>query len=284
MARLAFALRMAKERWSKDHSLCPYCESKLFVRLQRKWVLIEARQCIHCGLIYRWPTDPADGTRDFYENGYEGQQATELPHASELERMSSRNFAATQFDKHHRVAFLERTLGNAHGRALLDFGCSWGYSVWQYLASGWRAYGFEFDEDRSEFGRRHLKLDIRSSLEEFRGMRFDIILADHALEHVARPGITLDTLARMASHASALVIFVPNGSCTAARRLGVGWGPLIGEAHTVGFTMSWFARNLVRHGWDPEFYTSAGVKLPKAEYLTEFDEICVVAQRRPDTD
>jgi 2-polyprenyl-3-methyl-5-hydroxy-6-metoxy-1,4-benzoquinol methylase len=279
MARLTFALRMMKERWNRERSLCPYCEALFSIRLQRKWMLIEARQCIYCGLIYRWPTDPTDGVRDFYEDGYEGQQATDLPSPSELERMVSQNFASTQFDKHDRGVFLNRTLGAADGRKLLDFGCSWGYSVWQYQAAGYRACGFELDRHRASYGREHLRLDVRSSLEDFRDPRFDIILADHALEHVPRPGVTLDSLAKLAGDASILVVFVPNGSCAAARRLGVSWGPFIGEAHTVAFTMDWFSRNLARHGWNAVLYDSAGMPLPRGEYLTDHDEICVVARR-----
>jgi 2-polyprenyl-3-methyl-5-hydroxy-6-metoxy-1,4-benzoquinol methylase len=279
MARLSFAARMALDRWNKDRSLCPYCGSLFATRLQRKWILIEARQCIHCGLIYRWPTDSAEGAIGFYENGYDGQQATELPSPLELERLAAENFASTQFDKHDRCLFLDRTLGSARGRTLFDFGCSWGYSVWQYQAAGWRACGFELDRHRANYGQAHLKLDVRSSLEDFRDARFDVILADHSLEHVARPGATLDGLTRLASDAAALVVFVPNASCGPARRLGVGWGPFIGEAHTVAFTIDWFARNLARHGWTASFYDSAGASLPRGEYLADQAEICVVAQR-----
>jgi hypothetical protein len=278
MARLTFAMRMLKDRWDTEHSLCPYCESRFSIRLQRKWMLIEARQCVHCGLIYRWPTDPVGGARDFYENSYDGQQATDLPDPAELERLTSQNFASTRFDKHSRGAFLNRTLGAAGGRKLLDFGCSWGYSLWQYQAAGYVACGFELDRHRTSYGREHLRLDIRSNLEDFRDERFDVILADHSLEHVPRPGATLDSLTKLAAEASTLVVFVPNGSCTAARRLGVGWGPLIGETHTVAFTMDWFARNLTRYGWNAAFYDSDGAPLPLGEYLTNDDEICVVAR------
>jgi hypothetical protein len=141
IARLAFAL----DRLNTEHSLCSYCESRFSIRVQRKWMLIEARQRVHFGRIYRWPTDPVGGARDFYESSYDGQEATDLPDPADLERMTSPNFASTRFDKHSRGAFLNRTLGAAGGRKLLDFGCSWGYSVWQYQAAGYVACGFELD-------------------------------------------------------------------------------------------------------------------------------------------
>jgi len=45
---------MLRARWSRRRSLCPYCESSLHRRLQRKRLLIEARKCEFCGLIFRW--------------------------------------------------------------------------------------------------------------------------------------------------------------------------------------------------------------------------------------
>jgi SAM-dependent methyltransferase len=277
MARLAFAWRMLKDRWREDCGLCPYCQSRFSARLQRKHFLIEARKCLHCGLIYRWPTDPAEGVREFYETAYEGQQATTLPEGPGSD--DDPDEFSTAHDKKDRIAFLERTLGPPAGRTLLDFGCSWGYSVRQYQMAGWRASGFELDRQRAAIGPEKLNVEIRSSLDELKNHRFDVILSDHSFEHVPRPGSTLDAWSTLAAHNGALVLFVPNGSCTAARRLGVQWGPFIGEPHTVAFTNDWFARNLPRHGWRPAFYDSAGFPLGEGEYLTEYEETCVIALR-----
>jgi 2-polyprenyl-3-methyl-5-hydroxy-6-metoxy-1,4-benzoquinol methylase len=284
LARLAFALRMATERWKSERSLCPYCESRFSLRLQRKWLLIEARQCIHCGLIFRWPTDPEGGARDFYEKNYDGQHATDMPTAKVLDRLVAQNFVGSSYDKSDRVLFLQRTLGASRGRKLLDFGTSWGYSLHQYKAAGWRVAGFELDRHRAKFGRDRLNLTIHSTLDELRNQRFDVVLSDHALEHVSRPGKILDIWTTITKGKAALVIFVPNASCAAARRLGVAWGPFIGEAHTVAFTMQWFMHNLPRHGWQADFYGSDGLKLPTGEYLMDHGEICVVARCRDATE
>jgi hypothetical protein len=278
MARLSFAWRMVKERWRPGNALCPYCDSRFAARLQRKWLLIEARQCLYCGLIFRWPTDPAGANRDFYETDYEGQQATDVPDAAAAATLAADGFAGTSWHRADRVGFVERALGKADGRRLLDFGCSWGYATRQYKSAGWAARGFEIDRRRAEFGRTALGLDIVSDLAEFRGQKFDVILADHSLEHVPRLGDTLDVWSGLTAQHAAFVVFVPNASCRAARRLGVGWGPFIGESHTVAFTMDWFARNLPRHGFRAEFRRPDGVPLPEGEYLDDCAEICVVAR------
>lgn len=278
MARLSFALRMARQRWSRDNALCPYCESRFAERLQRKWLLIEARRCLHCGLIFRWPTDPAEANVTFYETDYDGQQATDIPDAAAAAALAANGFAGTDWHRGGRMRFVERALGKSDGRTLLDFGSSWGYATHQYKVAGWAACGFEVDRRRAEFGRVALGLDIRSDLDAFRDQQFDVIVADHSLEHVPKVGVTLDAWMRLTAPRAALVVFVPNGSCRDARRLGVGWGPFIGEAHTTAFTMDWFVRNLPRHGYRAEFRRQDGVPLREGEYLDDCAEICMVAR------
>jgi 2-polyprenyl-3-methyl-5-hydroxy-6-metoxy-1,4-benzoquinol methylase len=280
MARLSFALRMATQRWSSDNALCPYCDSRFADILQRKWLLIEARRCLHCGLIFRWPTDATEDNRKFYETDYEGQQATDVPDAAAAATMAANDFTGTPWHRGDRVRFIERALGKPDGRTLLDFGCSWGYATQQYKAAGWRASGYEIDRRRAEFGRVALGLDIKNSLAEYSAWKFDVILADHSFEHVPRLGDILETWVSLAAPDAVLVVFVPNGSCRDARRLGVGWGPFIGEAHTVAFTMEWFIRNLPRHGFHAEFRRQDGVPLREGEYLDDCAEICMVARTR----
>ena len=257
---------------------CPYCESRYFHRLQRKWLLIEARQCMHCGLVYRWPLDVPGSTRAFYESAYEGQQATDLPSPDEVPALVERGFAGSDYDKSGRVAFL-RHVGIEPGR-LLDFGCAWGYSAHQYRSAGFEPVGFELDRTRAGFGRQHLGVDIRSEWDEFdRGEHYDVLLTDHSLEHLPRPGLVLQQFARHAGESARLVIFVPNCSSRDARRLGTGWGPFIGESHPIAFTSKWFARNLPRHGFEPAFYTPSGERLVGDDYLADQAEIALVATR-----
>jgi trans-aconitate methyltransferase len=67
---------------------------------------------------------------------------------------------------------------------------------------------------------------LKSDLDEYRGRQFDLIVADPSLEHVPKVGDTLDAWVKLTARDAALVIFVPNGSCRDARRLGVGGGPV----------------------------------------------------------
>lgn len=275
MARLAFAWRMIWERWLPERALCPYCGSRFYHFLQRKRLLIQARKCAYCGLIYRWPTDAPGGTRAFYEKAYDGQQATNVPDPKRVQELVSIDFRGTQYDKSERTNFLRRTV-DGKGR-LLDFGCSWGYSAYQYALAGFQVTGFELDRNRARFGREQLGLDLRSSWDDFGTERFDIILSDHSLEHVPNPDVPIERWSSVTKDGAKLVIFVPNGGGREARRKGVKWGPFVGEAHTVAFTINWFAQNLPRHRWSPSFYTSKGEPLWQPDYLADQNEIALVA-------
>lgn len=280
MARIKFALSMLTARLDRERRLCPYCESRHSMLLQTKWLIIQARKCHYCGLIFRWPTDRETKTREFYESDYEGQQATDIPDRTILSHLLERNFRDTQYDKAHRVQFLV-TLGLSQG-TLLDFGCSWGYSVSQYARMGFHAAGYEIDRNRARFGKENLGLPLYSTTDDLGKLgKFDLILADHSLEHMPDPGEGLRLFEKLVSDNGYLVIFVPNGACRDARRRGVGvnGGAYIGEPHTVAFTPDWFVRNLPRHAFIPRFYTPQGQRLPGDDYLADQAEIALVADR-----
>ena len=263
MARFAFAVEMLKARWSAQRSLCPYCESRLHRRLQRKKLLIEARKCEFCGLVFRWPCDDPDRARQFYEGAYEGQQATTLPASPEaLEQLVEEQFRGTQFDRSHRVALVQSFLPT--GR-LLDFGCSWGYSLVQWRAAGYDAVGFEAARDRARFGRERLGLDIRDDLGAFDAepsASFDVVYADHVFEHLPLLRRPVELFARLLKPGGVLLLFTPNGGGALARRLGTGWGPFIGESHTIALTAEWCNRNLPAHGFQSRCFAGAAPQHP----------------------
>lgn len=277
MARLAFGLRMLRQRFDRRRHHCPYCQSRFYDWKQRKWLLIEARKCSHCSLIYRWPTELPGSTREFYESDYDGQQATDLPDESLLADYQRQTFKNTPFDKTNREEFLLKVFPDK-GR-LLDFGCSFGYAAFQFRAMGFEVAGYELDRHRAAFGTRHLGFTVSSDESELTGQTFDILYADHSFEHVLEPGRVLDLWSSLSHSGTRLVIFVPSGSGLEGRSLGMKWGPYLGEVHNFAYTMAWFQANLARHGWIPRFYRPDGTPLPSGEYLDDHWEIAMVAER-----
>src|SRR5215469_14068350 len=98
MARVQFAVKMLLSRFQKGHNRCPYCESCLHFPLQRKWLLIQARKCAFCGLIFRFPTDNPDDAKVFYEEGYTERKTEDLPDPVALAKLKAANFKDSPFD------------------------------------------------------------------------------------------------------------------------------------------------------------------------------------------
>ena len=129
----------------------------------------------------------------------------------------------------------------------------------QWKAAGYDAIGFEVAQNRAEFGRERLGLTIHERLEDLQrepDQSFDLIYADHVMEHLPRLKEAIDLFARLLRPGGALLIFVPNGGGQIARRLGTGWLSLLGESHTIAFTSEWFLDNLPRHGLTARCYSS----------------------------
>lgn len=282
MARINFALKMLFSRFNKERSLCPYCSSRAHILLERKKFILQARKCIYCGLVYRWPTDSEEDNLAFYEKNYmysNGRSTPDLPDNTLIERIMNTGDIPSKLDKSNRIEFLRKNVAT-EGR-LLDFGCSWGISTYQYNRAGYDAIGFEIDKKRAEFGSNKLGIDIKYSWDIFeKNDRYDIILADHSLEHVPILKKVFDYFEKYTVKGSMLVIFVPNCGSKIAREQLVQWGPFIGEAHTIAFTLEWFSKNISLHGFSPVFYDQSNNALDTKKYLYDGEELALVATKR----
>jgi SAM-dependent methyltransferase len=275
MARLAFAWRMLRARFAPTRQVCPYCGSRYHELLSRKWLLIQARHCVYCGLIFRYPTDDPQQARRFYEQEYAEPTIVDLPDRAALDQMKESKFHGSIFDKAARLRVVAGLV--PAGSRLLDFGSSWGYGVAQFCWAGFDAVGFEPGAGRAAYGRDHLAVAIETdwqALVQRSACGFDLICADHALEHLDRPRAYLDDWARLLRPSGKVLIFVPNGGGASARRLGVRWGPFIGESHTAAYTAAWFRNNLPNHGLRVHFTGSAA---DHAEHSPDGDELVCVA-------
>jgi len=136
---------------------------------------------------------------------------------------------------------------------LLDYGCSWGYGIWQFKKAGFDVMGYEVCEARAEFGRRNMGVEIVSDVEQLESLptgMFDIIFCHHVFEHLHDPYPVLERFKRLINADGIVVIFSPNceglkNSETAkivCRRL-------LCEGHILGLTVDFFEKNLPKHGF-----------------------------------
>lgn len=285
MRQLNFALRILRSY--KSDKNCPFCESSLTELTQRKYLLLHLRSCRSCGLRFRWPKDIPEFSEKFYQEAYQQSGlTTDLPDSATLSHFMADNFAGSPKDFSSQIGVLKEL--RPQGR-VLDFGCSWGYGVYQLMRAGYDAFGFEISRPRAALGRDHLGVNIIDDLGALNGLApqsVDAIFASHVLEHISSLHGIFQLFAKILRPNGVAVIMVPNGGSKPARELGVGWPPLINEKHTLALDRSFFEKNMSPFGFNVTTlsnpYHAAEIRdavQGKRRLDAEGEELMVIAQR-----
>lgn len=283
MARAQFLFSILRQRLGGQSKRCPFCGSSSNKLLARKKMILELRQCDSCSLMYRWPKDLPEGAARYYQEVYHERMVTELPSKAALVALVQNGFQGSDKDLTDKIAILKRF--RPEGR-LLDFGCSWGYGVYQFQSAGYDACGFEISRPRAAFGRDALAVRILSdwnALDALPAATFDVIFANHVLEHLPQPQLAFRMFERLLAPTGIAMLFVPNCAGFSALQQGVRWGPMIGEKHNLALTARFFSSALPRFHLTPIFQSSPygpGAMEPiSAENHLPGDELLVIATR-----
>lgn len=221
----------------------------------------------------------------FYQSAYEQDATTELVPSDEVSRLLTSNFGGTPLDISEKVGLVR---DQVRGGRLLDYGCSWGYGIYQFQQAGFDAVGFEISRRRAEFGRTMLGVEIiddELALESIDDRSFDVIYCSHVLEHLPDLRRPFTVFQRLLKPSGILIIFVPNAGGRHAKKLGVKWGPMIGEKHCTALDAIFFSQNMPDYGFRPKFGSSpyelplvAFEQITRAEDSLCGEELLVVAK------
>jgi 2-polyprenyl-3-methyl-5-hydroxy-6-metoxy-1,4-benzoquinol methylase len=278
MGRSGFFLTCIQKRAVFQPVDCPYCGSLATRRVQRKKLVLQLRRCDACSLMFRYPKDNETENKGFYQTSYMQETVTSLPAKEDLPDHIASRFAKVGRDLTEHLSVIQSIV--PRGR-LLDYGCSWGYCVYQFREHGYDAAGFEISRPRVDYGREMLGLDLVSDLAELPDASFDVIYSAHVLEHIPNPAASFVQFKRLLKPGGMLFLFVPNCAGEPARRLGVGWGPMINEKHVLALTAEFFHRNLSTYGFSTKFGSSPyeSPPLPYEEHmLLDGEELLMVGK------
>ena len=285
MAKATFALRCLANRWGTPRR-CPHCRGEDYEVVGSKHIVMQVLRCRQCSLEYRYPPDSPAGNRRFYDLNYSSGLTTRLPASKELDALKETSFKGSAKDWTQKVNLVRRF---CTGAFLFDFGASWGYAIYQFQKSGYRASGFEVSPGRAKYGRTQLGLTIYDDLSVSQRLAgaFDIVHTSHALEHLPVLDGVFDLFSSLLKPGGHLIVFVPNCGCTEARRSGLKWGPYSGEVHPLSFKKEFFTKNLPRYKFrDVRTFSSPYVferKDNPAAWETTRNtlspELCVVARK-----
>jgi 2-polyprenyl-3-methyl-5-hydroxy-6-metoxy-1,4-benzoquinol methylase len=261
MDKTSFALKSILKSIAQ-RSNCPYCGSRDTCLMERKHYVLQLRRCRACHLCYRFPKDDTAENNIFYQEDYQQNTVTDLPPLAELPAHIANRFKDIGRDLTEHLKTIKSI---APVGKLLDYGSSWGYCVYQFQQAGYDAQGFEISRPRVEYGQKMLGVHLTSDIASLPDASFDVIYSAHCMEHIPNPDIPLRQFQRLLKPAGHLFIYVPNCAGEEAQRLGVAWGPMIGEKHVLALTPSFFDFNLPKYGFHLQF-SSSPYNQPPREY------------------
>jgi SAM-dependent methyltransferase len=225
---------------------CPYCRSTRGTTLARKALVVRIHRCAECGLCFTRPIYESWLTKNFYDRLYDVHDTTtRLPSPAEVDTLKRTNFAHSNKNFGPLVEKL-RPLVRGEPPEALEIGSSWGYCLYQLRAAGFRPVGLEVARARREFGRSSLGVEAVGSWDELPVEReFDLVLANHALEHFTDLTTVFARIARALKVGGLLFIAVPNFDFDSFGRSAL---PAVGAVHPIGYDAAFFCRNLPSHG------------------------------------
>ncbi len=222
---------------------CPHCHSTSSTTLARKFAVVRVKRCDDCGLSFTHPLyKPLD---DFYESRYHEDDGTvTMPGPSELARLKETNFAGSSKDFSRLIAKLHKVVPGQRPD-VLEVGSSWGYCLYQMARGGFEPVGLEVAKTRREFGCRDLGTTAVSSWEELSGRQFDLVFANHVLEHLTDLSTIFSRMAGALRPGGMFFVGVPEFDFAANGRRVLN---VIGAVHPVGYDAQFFRRNLPKYG------------------------------------
>jgi 2-polyprenyl-3-methyl-5-hydroxy-6-metoxy-1,4-benzoquinol methylase len=130
-------------------------------------------------------------------------------------------------------------LGEGRGRALLDVGCGAGAFVNKMRARGWTASGIDVDAAAVAAARSQYRVNVQQGVVAdlvAAGRRFDVVTANHVIEHVVDPVGFLVHCRQLVGNQGRVILVTPNAGSLGHKRFGPYWRGLEVPRHLWIFT------------------------------------------------
>lgn len=232
-----------------DHS-CLFCGCVESDIIGKKYFFLQLRKCKKCGLLYRYPKDKISDSVNFYQSDYKEGFTTKFPSQEYLKNLLDRNFIGSPKDISKKINLINSYVPKGH---VLDYGCSWGYSIWQFKNAGYEATGFEISKPRAKFGIDKLNIEIIDDLHRYDALppeSFEIIFSSHVLEHLTDISKTFQRFYKLLKENGILALFVPDcDGCDVSDVFNQKKSYAFGEKHTIAYTSDFLSKALKSIGF-----------------------------------
>lgn len=178
--------------------------------------------CTGCGVAFQWPQPASEELEEYYD----GELDT-----SYLFKYSAN--ATARAALHHRVI-----APHLHTGRVLDVGCGTGDYLAYFAARGWNCRGLELSSVLARFAREQQGLDVVRDdfMRHDFGERFDVVSAQHVLEHMIDPLAFLRRVRELLVDGGYFLLAVPNYDSLLRRAVGSAWVLRAEKPHLFHFT------------------------------------------------
>lgn len=219
--KVGYLIRSTKNFFQEKK--CPYCDSKDLIVVDRKYIVTKLLKCKNCQLSFRFPKDTDAFLKKFYQSSYDVDThiITKLPSDDELSKQMESNFQEVR----NCVKYIKAVNASSNLK-IVDYGCSWGYTLFQLKKEGYNVQGYEVSVPRANFGKK-LNVEIVTNVESIRDDN-DIIICTHVIEHLSDLKSFFQITGAKLKENGMLIVWCPNGSIEYKNRepdlFHVNWG------------------------------------------------------------
>ncbi|MFH0791976.1 MAG: class I SAM-dependent methyltransferase [bacterium] len=183
---------------------CPLCESEnniLIAEKDRYAIPLETVVCEKCGLVRNYKQLDNDSTNIFYSEYY---RKIYEPFSNLSDKLLSERYETGAKRKIPKYATQDKTV--------LEIGCGGGWNLVSFHSKGYKYYGFDFDKNFIELGKKKGLNLYQGGVKEAIGMgiKCDYLLLDQVLEHTDNPIIFLEGLEDLLNEKAIINIYVPS--------------------------------------------------------------------------
>ena len=253
MSRLKYFAESLVKTVKPNHiNTCPYCKTilKNSTVVDTKYAVTKLLECSTCNLLVRTPTDSIIENKEFYQTAYKHGYTTDCPPLDELKSLKDTNFKDTERDYSRYIEIL-KNLGCEENARVVDFGCSWGYGLFQLENAGFNAYGYEISEPRCRYGRENLNVKALTNPQEL-PEELDVFFSSHVLEHVPDLKFVFELAFKKLKPGGLFIAVTPNGSKPFRKKQPTDFHHLWGQFHPIllsdDFIKSNFSKELQHLG------------------------------------
>ncbi|MCB9880338.1 MAG: class I SAM-dependent methyltransferase [Planctomycetes bacterium] len=193
--------------------------------------------CRECGLFFVNPVPTPDALRRM---------------VSEAETYTEDQLAKVDFFRRRATRLFDTVESRITPGSVLDIGCAIGTELVVARERGWTATGIELSEASVRVAREH-DLDVRACpLEDagFADASFDLVTANHVVEHLAWPITFFAELHRILDPSGYLFVSVPNVDAWKRYLLRSRYRWTFHDDHFAHYSKSTLPRLLQRHGFE----------------------------------